>query len=781
MIQIRRMREFTPDGETIPKKHDKPLSPDLYAETHQELFEQKLYEKIPEEDRINCYITVGHTKVEQKNREQTFQNSLFFDIDGIDMEKKNEYLEPIEKALLVSRDDILVICSGHGLHILLQTPNLILEKSKDYAALKGAYLLVCQRLDAFLRVANLPGKTDAQVFSANKFIRCPGTMNKKDGKDPVLVTLLTEGFKEHDFDLKKLAFGEADVSEMGQMDKKEFKRTKVDAASIEKECRFLRYAKENQADIEEPQWYAALSLLARLPDGTQKCHEYSLKHPGYTEAGTNLKIKQSLGGSGARTCEGISSLWAGCKECPHFGKIKTPLQIKADDFIASEENGFYIETKRGKEPAYGDLLKFFEKKHTFRVHKDSEQVYIFDKTHYVPYKRPELRQFAAKNFSPEPKDYIAKEFLSWVTRSNLIDEEWFQEVGGYINFKNGVLKTDTGELLPHSPEWGFLYCLPFNFDPNAKSPVFDSFLAGVTRQDKDLAEVILEFTGYALCDREYWLQKSIVFVGRGSNGKTTLLKIIEALVGKKNFSTLSMNDLQNENMRSQLEGKLINICDEFPQATLKNTEMFKKLMGGTVMVKQLYQNPKTITNNAKFFYSCNELPRSRDHSHGYFRRLTIVPFKAQFNLEDGTADRGLLKKMYLELPGIFNRVFEAYKTLSKRGSEVESLSARRAFEGYKADLNWVDEWFKDTFEIGPIDKEVNLSYALLHEKFDTACGARREKQMPRQELFAQLKQFLPDFDERKGQLRMGADRPRVLYGVRLKQAETETAAKEPLF
>lgn len=779
MIQLRALREFIPEGQINPVGFDKPFSPDLYAETHEEIISGDFLDKIPTEEKWNVFMTVSHTKIEQKKRQQEFQSALFFDIDKIDTTRKEDYIPAIEKALLLEAKDILILCSGNGLHVLIQTSTLHLKAQKDYALLKPLYTLVCGRIDSVLKSMDLPGTADTQAFSPNRMVRMPGTKNRKPGKEEKDVILMTDGFKELPLDLKFIAMGEVPhVSEEDQA-KGDFSWRTLDSATVQKECRFLSYAKENPQKISEPQWYAALGFLGRLPEGEALCHEYSKGHPGYTEHGTTLKMNQALQASAPRTCTNVSTLFAGCKECPHFGQVTNPLSLKGEAFVATAENGFYTKTEGGRlSPNYGDLRKFFANKHTYRVHRDTLQVYIFDQTHYKEYAQSELRNFADINFKPTPRENVAREFVSWITRSELIDETWFKKTHSLINFKNGVLDTKTKNILAHSPEFGFLYCLPFDYDPYAKCPTFDKFMTDITEDNKDLAQLILEFIGYALCDREYWIQKAMVFVGRGANGKTTLLKVIEMLAGEKNFSAISMNDFQNENHRSQLEGKLLNICDELPISTVKNTEMFKKLMGGTVTIRRLYQNPKIITNLAKFFFSCNELPDIYDRSEGLFRRLILVPFEAHFTLEKGTADPAIVKKLSWELPGIFNKVFGAYMELKARGHISKSEASLDEFNLFKDNINWVEVWLNETFEVTEISEEVFVPTKIVYEKYSTECQQSGEKPLPRRRFFSLIKNMLPHFKKRYTRKYAEDGRQRVILGLSVRGTEKPTIAAQ---
>jgi len=100
-------------------------------------------------DRYNCFFTVSHTDNE-KRRKQTHQTAIFFDIDKIELSKKEAYIAPLEKVLKINMKDALLICSGRGLHLLVQTTEHTLKSKSDYEALQPAYKILCSRIDAAL-------------------------------------------------------------------------------------------------------------------------------------------------------------------------------------------------------------------------------------------------------------------------------------------------------------------------------------------------------------------------------------------------------------------------------------------------------------------------------------------------------------------------------------------------------------------------------------------------------------------------------------------------------
>jgi putative DNA primase/helicase len=276
----------------------------------------------------------------------------------------------------------------------------------------------------------------------------------------------------------------------------------------------------------------------------------------------------------------------------------------------------------------------------------------------------------------------------------------------------------------------------------------------------------LEFIGYTVCDQNYWLQKGLLLVGEGSNGKSTFLKIVEALAGRENTSFLSIGDLHQETTRSGLEGKLVNISDELPNYSLKNTEMFKKLMGGSATARKLYQDAGDMDNTAKFIFSCNELPMTTDVSHGMFRRLAIVPFAATFKMGDN-ADVFILDRMRAELPGIFNRVYRHYQKLKKRGNLIESVRSNEELARYQEGVDRVGTWIKENLRWnGKWDDTVGfVKINDVFENYHSDCKRSEEKPVSKDHFTRHLHRQLDHFNERYVRRADGDDRPYVLRGV----------------
>ena len=778
MIQLRKIRSYTPKGEDKPRTSDKPMPNDIVAPNIRELFAKmdEYVGKIAPEERWNVFYTLGHADHGDK-RHWNYQEVMPIDIDEMivkdDGTFDDKYIDVACKVLGVSRKKVGLVASGNGLHIIIGLKERI-DSANYFNTYRLHYRVLMSNIQAALDRAGLPAKCDATSFAPNRILRCPGTVNRKPGKKDKTARLLNGNVEPLDWDLIK-ATGLPKVKDVEQINTRQLNSFSIDVEAVEAGCGFLKHCRENPNDLDEPTWYAMLSVTSRLCShgedakaGRDVAHRYSKGYDGYDAWQTDRKIDQALAASGPRTCANIDALWDGCKECEHFDKGRSPISIRGDKFIATEHTGFHLVDEKGKYvPQFEDLCRYLKREHSYIVNKDNGGVYIYTGKHYEPWTSTQLRAYAHKHFFPTPMERTVQEFVAWVTRTNLIDNSWFKDtVTNRINFNNGVLDLGTGEMYEHEPTYGFLHCLPFDYSPKEECPVFESFLVDITSGDASLAKLLLEFIGYSLCSSDYWLQKGLLLVGNGANGKSTLLSIISALAGQKNTSYLSLGELQNETSRINLEGKLLNISDELPSYNFRNTEMFKKLMGGSVTARRLYQQTSTLQCNTKFIFSCNAIPKTSDTSNGLFRRLAIVPFDATFDLGT-TADVDIAGKMMPELSGIFNQCYRAYQDCRKRGHLAVAERAEREVAWYRSSVDRVGTWIRDNIRWNGSWTDADPS-VILDEVFDDYNSeARRSEEKPctKREFTQQLRTCLDHWDERYVRRRRGGDRHFVLRGV----------------
>lgn len=673
-----------------PKVHDVFLNPKKYVE------------QFTEEERFNLFFTL-HDCEGVHARQFKSQYIIPFDIDKCEPLQKEDIAKTVCETLGVAYNNTGIMWSGHGLWLLVEIEDPIINP-EYFMENRELYKLVCMKINNALETAGLSGKADPAVFSPRRLARMPETWNRKPGLPDVLAYVMQPHIEQQNFSLVR-ASGAPELRKGDFVDKRAWKVMHVpDVPSIEKDCGFLAWSKANQPEVTEEQWHAVCGIVGFFPDGEQKIHDYSKEHPKYSYNETAYKVSRAKLVTGPRTCESISKLWEGCKKCPFYTKITTPMQIVGDDFVATENTGFYrrFMTPRGVEkiePDYEGLVKFFRRTvgEFFSTESGAMYVYHKDKKYWKTTSESSLEAFAYEHMDPKPRTSYTYEFAQTIKRAQSKEKEWMNDsTNRKLNLQNGVLDLETGQLFDHGPQYGFMGILPYSYDPDAKAPLFLKFLDDVTEGNKDLATLLLQFAGYAISGDRCWYHKALILIGSGRNGKSTFNDILKELVGPSNYSTLSLTALNGDQKRAMLEGKLVNFGDENNPKAMIDSEMFKSLVAGEEYdIKEVYKRPYTVKNKTKMIFNCNNMPNTSDRTHGYFSRLLFAPFNARFTQELGNVDTDMGEKLKTELPGILNLVLSAYEKVLKTKKFIEVEASLKVKRDYEESLDTFEHWFSD--------------------------------------------------------------------------------------
>lgn len=223
---------------------------------------------------------------------------------------------------------------------------------------------------------------------------------------------------------------------------------------------------------------------------------------------------------------------------------------------------------------------------------------------------------------------------------------------GKINLANGVLDARTGKMESHNPALGFTYCLDHGYSADAECPEFVRYLDFVMRGDQELIDIVQLMLGYILIGGLPKAHKAFCLYGGGSNGKSTLIYIINQLFGQKNMSAIPMSLIDKPFSLVQAYGKLANMSDETPKSNI-NAEIFKNIVsGGMVTAAYKGKDEFNFPFKARLIFACNDLPNFGDTSHGNRRRIIFIPFEVEIG--NGAEDTDIYRRLDAEMPGILN-------------------------------------------------------------------------------------------------------------------------------
>jgi phage/plasmid-associated DNA primase len=197
-----------------------------------------------------------------------------------------------------------------------------------------------------------------------------------------------------------------------------------------------------------------------------------------------------------------------------------------------------------------------------------------------------------------------------------------------LNVANGLLDWRTLELRPHSPDVPSAVQVPPAWNPEARCPRIERFLADVLPDDA--VEHGLEILGYGLYAGNP-LQRAVMTLGPGGNGKSVYLTLARALYGRANVSATSLQALsENRFSGAELFGRLANICGDLDARAVKRTDLFKQLTGGDlIQAERKFAHPFSFTCFALPLFSANEAPLSSDQTDAWFDRWLVVPFEVR--------------------------------------------------------------------------------------------------------------------------------------------------------
>lgn len=781
MIQVLGLRDFTDNGKT--KKREVFFQKGWRFDTIEEVFggtkRTELLTGVAPDERYNLYFTVADC-FEEAGRKLKEQWAIPFDIDKLDLGDTG-YLDVAESAaraasgvIGVPFEEMGVTFSGNGVQFFVRLATPILT-DEYFEQTRPHYNLVCKRIQNKLDELGIKGEVDVSVWSKGRLMRLPDTSNRKPGKPERMAQVLNGNMVPQAFDIVALS-GIAELEEPQHITDQVLKNyPKPDTPAICVGCKFLVHCKDNPADINEPQWYAMTSITARLDDGRTLTHEYSGGHPGYNHYETENKIDQALASAGPRTCKNIDGIWSGCPTCDYYGKVTSPIMIKSDNYISSSDFG-YRERRVDKngmvrpgKPAYMDLIRTFELEQPYVMMDDTGVIFTYDGRKWGPISDARVKAWAMGKVRPEPTVAEQNEFLGMLKAFHVTSlEEFYSQSEGLVPFKNVVLNRRTGEVLTHSPEQGFFHTLGFDYDPRATAPRWDRFLLEIMDGNKDLVELLKEYGGYCISGDSSWLQKCLLMVGDGANGKSVFMEVLGAVAGKAAHSAIPMQNLESDTLRYQLVNKLFNYSEETSMRALADSSIFKTLVtGGVMSVKQLYIQPYQLENRAKLILSANDMPTTSDKSHGLYRRLVIVKLRKQFNAGDEGHDPFLKEKLMLELPGIANGLMKAYERLKHTRMLSGQKEIAEEIDTYKSTSDTVQMFYENHIEITTPDEDTFERASEVYDTYRNMCEQTGFKPVHMMAFAHQLTRINPNFSEWRDRRVLGGSRVRVINRIKL--------------
>lgn len=271
-----------------------------------------------------------------------------------------------------------------------------------------------------------------------------------------------------------------------------------------------------------------------------------------------------------------------------------------------------------------------------------------------------------------------------------------------IAVNNGVFNSRTKQLEPFNPKYFITSKLVTNYNSHAinnysviKETYFDvdKWFLSIANSDEELVRVLWEMINEAV-NPNHTREKMAILYGEGNNGKGTFQAMITNLIGIENISTLTPHEFSGEFKLEMLQGKVCNIGDDISNKYLDDVSNLMSIVtGDPVAVNR--KGKSVITARFRLFniFSANKLPKIRNKTQGAYRRLLILPFKADFN---GQVQDRRIKDEYLKNKIILEYIL--YKALHLDFEKFSNTSATdNMLEEYKEDNDYLYSFVKDWY------------------------------------------------------------------------------------
>lgn len=274
------------------------------------------------------------------------------------------------------------------------------------------------------------------------------------------------------------------------------------------------------------------------------------------------------------------------------------------------------------------------------------------------------------------------------------------ESANLVPVQNGILDLKNKQLRPFDPKYIITSKIATAYNPPKFTPkdregkTFDDWLSSIACGDSELITLFWQIILEAI-NPNYTRNKFAIFYGDGNNGKGTFQRLLINLIGESNVSALKPAQFSDKHNLETLVGKVCNIGDEAPNDYLKNpSDLMSITSGDTVLVNPKGKTAFEATFKLFNIFSGNYIPNGGNKTKGWYRRIMIVPFNADFN---GQIEKPWIKNEFLADKDVLEYVL--YKTVNQEPFTqfIEPKAVKGLLEEYQEENDYLLSWVKHEY------------------------------------------------------------------------------------
>lgn len=224
-------------------------------------------------------------------------------------------------------------------------------------------------------------------------------------------------------------------------------------------------------------------------------------------------------------------------------------------------------------------------------------------------------------------------------------------------------------------------------------------------------------------------EKLYIPTGRGSNGKSLTFELVNLAMGDYYISCPITIMTRKRGASSQaspelarIKGKRIGVLQEPDNTETLNVGLMKELTGNDAfMARGLFEDPREIKPQIKFFLTCNDLPIVPSRDGGTWRRLRVVAFNSKFCNDPKEPNEfkidTRLKEKIKEWGSFFlSYLIHIYNSEYKKSEYlVEPEEVKYSTNAYKADNDHFLDYFENRIEVVEDPKSIITKKAIYSD------------------------------------------------------------------
>ncbi len=306
--------------------------------------------------------------------------------------------------------------------------------------------------------------------------------------------------------------------------------------------------------------------------------------------------------------------------------------------------------------------------------------------------------------------------------------------GWLLNCQNGVVDLRTGQIRPHHRSLLMTRIVPTDYDPDAKCPLWLSFLERIMAGDQDVIGFLQRAFGYTLTAD---LSEQCLFFlhGRGSNGKSTFLTVLDHLMreyGTRIRSDSIMRKHNDNNIPNDIAALFGTRCctvGEIQEGAKLSEALIKDMTGGDRMTARFLRAEFfTFDPTHKLWIAGNHKPEIRGTDNGIWRRVKFIPFDIQ--ISDAEKDTELPGKLKAEAAGIFAWAIRGCLEWQKNGLRPPEKVVAATSE-YRVSMDVVGRFIAECCVTGNAYK---VTKAELYTRYKSWCDTANEYAVSKRKL-----------------------------------------------